>query len=153
MTPAMLAQRMWTTRRGVGALVGLLMAVIGLLLYAILTMAPAQMVEYGSQVIQPERSAYCPGETMRYPVRVSVRGVDLPVIWHVVEAWQREGGVVLQSTAVSYEIPLVRPLSIDATASRTVPDLAPGVYWLNHVAQSGEATAYTVGPVTIQDCP
>ena len=153
MTPAMLAQRMWTTRRGVGALVGLLMAVIGLLLYAILTMAPAQVVEYGATVIRPERSAYCAGETMRFPVSVSVRGADLPVIWHVAEAWQREGGVVLQSTAVSYEIPLVRPVDIDATASRAVPDLTPGVYWLNHVAQNDETTAYTVGPVTIEDCP
>lgn len=153
MTTAMLAQRLWTTRRGVGALVGLLMVVIGLLLYAILTMAPAQVVEYGSQVIQPERSTYCPGETMRYQVTVTVLGEDLPVIWHVVEAWQRNSDVVLQSTTVSYEIPLVRPLDIKTTAQRAVPDLSPGVYWLNHVAQNGETTAYTVGPVTIQDCP
>lgn len=153
MTPAMLAQRLWTTRRGVGALVGLLMAVIGLLLYAILTMAPPRVVEYGSEIIQPERSVYCPGETMRYPVRVTVLSNDLPVIWHVVEAWQRDGGVALQTTAVSYEIPLVRPLDIEAMAGRAVPDLPAGVYWLNHVAQNGEVTAYTVGPVTIQDCP
>jgi hypothetical protein len=111
-------------------------------------------VEYGATVIAPEQAEYCPGDAMRYPVNVRVLGADLPVIWHVVEAWQREGGVVLQSTAVSYEIPLVRPLDVSATAARFVPDLAPGVYWLNHVAQNGETTAYTVGPVTVKaDCP
>lgn len=157
MTPATLARKaahtMWTTRRGVGVLVGLLMAVIGLLLYAIVTAAPARVVEYGATIITPDRAEYCPGDAMRYPVQVTVLGSDLPVIWHIVEGWQRDGGVVMTETTRSWELPIVRPLDVQATATRTVPDLAPGVYWLNHVAQNGETTAYTVGPVKIMECP
>lgn len=157
MTPATLAHRVahtiWTTRRGVGVLVGLLMAIIGLLLYAVLTASPAQVVEYGATIIAPERGEYCPGEIMRYPVQVSVGASDLPVIWRITEAWQRDSGVIVTETARSWELPIVRPLDVQATATRTVPALAPGMYWLNHVAQNGETTAYTVGPVTVRNCP
>lgn len=154
MTPATLAHTLWTTRRGVGALVGLLMAVIGLLLYAIVTSAPAQIVEYGAAVIAPDRSEYCPGETMTYLVTVTVHEWDVPVILEIVEAWYRErDGVTLQTTAVSRRIPVLRPVTVQANAQRTVLDLAPGVYWLDHINENGSAQAYTVGPVTILDCP
>lgn len=152
MTPAILAHKIWTTRRGVGALAALLMALIGVLLYLIITASPPRIVEYGSTIIEPDRAGYCPGETMRYPVEIKVNAADLPVILRVVEAWERSDGIVLQSTAVVYEMPLVRPVNLKATASRTIPDLRPGVYWLNHVSENGETKAYTVGPVTVLDC-
>lgn len=154
MTPATLVHTLWTTRRGVGALVGLLMIVIGLLLYAIVASAPTQVVQYGSAVIAPERSEYCPGETMTYPVTVTVHEQDVPVILYVAEAWYRErDGITLQSTAISYQMPILRPVTVQANAHRIVPDLAPGVYWLDHMSENGRAEAYTVGPVTIKDCP
>lgn len=133
-------------------MVALLMALIGGLLYVIIATSPPQIVEYGSAVIAPERAKYCPGETMRYPVTVKVNAADLPVILHVVEAWERSDGVVLQSTANVSTIPLVRPVDLQTTASRTIPELKPGVYWLNHVSENGETKAYTVGPVTVLDC-
>lgn len=152
MTPATFAHRIWTTRRGVGMMLALLLLALVFLLYAIIASEPARVVSYGTTVIQPARAELCPGDLLRYPVDVNVAPSDLPVIWHVVEAWQRDDGLVLQSTSVSYEIPIVRPVQVSATAARTVPELPPGVYWLNHVAQDGRTTAYTVGPVTIREC-
>jgi hypothetical protein len=157
MTPTTLARKaahtMWTTRRGVGILVGLLMVIIGLLLYAIITSGPAQVVEYGSTVIAPDQGAYCPGETMTYPVTVSVFEHDLPVTLEVNEVWWRErDGLTLQSTARVYKLPLLRPVNVQATARRTVPDLEPGVYWFDHISENGRTEAYTVGPVTIKEC-
>jgi hypothetical protein len=153
MTPATLAHTLWTTRRGVGLMVGGLMAIMGLLLYAIITSGPRDIVIYGSLVIAPERSEYCPGDIMLYPVEVVIDADDVPVILRVNEAWYREAdGVTLRVTATSYELPILRPVNVNATARRVVPDLAPGVYWLDHISVNGRAEAYTVGPVTVKDC-
>ena len=157
MTPTALVQKMWTTRRGVGLLITAMMLAIMALLYAILLNIDyrPQIVNYGSAVYAPGQPAYCAGETKTYDEQVTVRPDDLPALLHVVEAWRRDAdGVTLQTTAVSYELPLVRPVDIRRTARRTVPDLPPGAYWLDHVSQNGETTGYTVGPVTIQaECP
>lgn len=156
MTPAMLAHKIWTTRRGVGLLLTAMMLAVGVLLYIILASVPqrAQVVDYGSAVYTPDKPSYCPGDTMTYHVRVVVRSEDLPALLRVVEAWHREAdGITLQSTARTFELPLVRPVDVQTVARRAVPDLAPGVYWLDHVSQNGSVAGYTVGPVTIEDCP
>jgi len=129
------------------------MVTIGLLLYAIITSGPAQVVEYGSTVIAPDQGEYCPGEAMTYPVTVIVHEHELPVILYVTEAWYREtDGITLQSTARVYQLPLLRPVNVQATARRTVPELAPGIYWFDHISENGRIEAYTVGPVRIKDC-
>lgn len=155
MTPAILANKLWSTRRGVGLLIAALMVTMALLLYAILmdTQRRAVVVSYGSAVYAPDREMYCPGEEMRFPVQVEVTANELPTIAHVVEAWRRDkDGLTLQTTTRVYELPLVRPIEIRTTALRLIPDLSAGVYWFDHVSINGRADAYTVGPVKILDC-
>lgn len=156
MTTIMLARRVWSTRRGMGLLIGAMMLVTMALLYMILSNVSQrpEVVRYGSVVIAPDQPVLCPGETLTYPVSVTVLESDLPVLLHVVEAWHRESdGLTLQSTARSYELPILRPVDVQATARRVTPDLAPGVYWLDHVSVNGTTEAYTVGPVEIRPCP
>ncbi len=155
MTPVTIARTLWTTRRGVGLLIVTMMAAVALLLYAILLDVQSRpvVVEYGSAIYAPDKAAYCPGEEMRFPVEVLVLAHELPSIAHVVEAWRREAdGVTLQTTARSYELPLVRPVEVRTTARRLIPDLPAGVYWLDHVSVNGREDAYTVGPVVIEEC-
>ena len=155
MTPAVLARKIWTTRRGVGLLIAAMMLATTVLLYMIALdiTQQAEIVSYGSRIITPHEAAYCPGETMTYDVAVSVSANDLPIILHVVEAWYRAAdGITLQSTARVYELPILRPVNVQAVARRTVPDLPPGVYWLDHVSQNGKIEGYTVGPVEIMSC-
>lgn len=156
MTTTTLVRRIWSTRRGIGLLIAAMMLATMALLYMILDNVSRrpEVVRYGSVVIAPDQPAYCPGETMTYPVRVSVLEGDLPVVLHVVEAWYREAdGITLQTTARVYELPILRPVSVQATARRIVPDVAPGVYWLDHMSQNGKIETYTVGPVEIRPCP
>ena len=91
---------------------------------------------------------------MTYPVSVVVLEHELPVVIDVAEAWYREAdGITLQSTGRSYQLPVLRPVNVQTMARRTVPDLAPGVYWLDHISENGRVESYTVGPVTIKNCP
>ena len=155
MTPAALANKLWSTRRGVSLLLVVMMMAVAVLLYAILTSTShrAQVVNYGSAVYTPDKLSYCPGETLAYNVHVKVSEEDLPALVHVVEAWRREiDGLTLQTTSRAYDLPLVRPSDIRTVAHRVVPDLAPGAYWLDHVSRNGSVEGYTVGPVTIEDC-
>ena len=154
MTPAVLAHKIWTTRRGVGLLISAMMLAVLALTYAILVNADhRQVVSYGSVVYAPTPASVCPGDSITYPVEVTVTADDLPALSRVVEAWRRDAdGVTLQTTARVYELPLVRPVTVRTTARRTAPNLPAGVYWLDHVSQNGKTTGYTVGPVTILDC-
>ena len=155
MTAAVLVRKMWTTRRGVGLLIAAMMLATTVLLYMIALdiMQQARTVSYGSRIITPDQPAYCPGETMTFDVAVNVAADDLPVILHIVEAWWREAdGITLQATARSYELPILRPVDVRATARRVVPDLPTGVYWLDHVSENGTIEAYMVGPIEIRPC-
>lgn len=155
MTPAIIVQKLWTTRRGVGLLIAAMMLATTLLLYMIALDITQQtkIVSYGSRIITPHKAAYCPGETMTYDVSVSVAANDLPITLHIVEAWYRAAdGITLQSTAQVYELPILRPVNVQTVAKRVVPDLPPGIYWLDHVSQNGKIEGYTVGPVEIMQC-
>ena len=153
MTPAVIVRSIWTTRRGFGMVIAALMLAIVLLLYSIVASYPHQVVRYGSTVIAPERLSYCPGDVMRYPVHVSVDAAHLPTVLHVVEGWYSEQrGVIPYETVSNYDVPLVRPADLDTTAVRIIPDLPPGVYWLDRVAVDGKTTGYTVGPVVVGEC-
>lgn len=149
MTPVALAQRVWTTRRGVGFVIAALALGITVLLYS-LASNTARTVEYGSAVIAPELPVYCPGDALRYPVRVTVEAHNLPSVASIYEGWYSvERGVVLRSTVTQTTIPLLRPASIDATATRIVPDVEPDEYWYDHVSRNGRVEGYTVGPITV----
>lgn len=112
-----------------------------------------QIVSYGVEVIQPEFSSYCPGDTMAYEVTVTADASHLPAAIHIVESWwHEETGRNITSTSTDYWLAVLREASISAVAVRTVPDLPPGTYWLNHVAVDGKTQAYTVGPMKIRDC-
>ena len=153
MTPVAIIHKAWTSRRWVGGMLVVLMSAIVLLLYSIVASYPHQVVRYGSTVIAPERLSYCPGDVMRYPVHVSVDAAHLPTVLHVVEGWYSEQrGVIPYETVSNYDVPLVRPADLDATAVRIIPDLPPGVYWLDRVAVDGKTTGYTVGPVVVGEC-
>ena len=152
MTPAMLIRKVWTTRRGVGGLIAL-MLVVGALLYATwagMAQRRPVVVQYGAQIITPEDGTLCPGDVLRYPVSLMVSADELPSSIHVVEGWYSEArGVVLRSTVTQEVVPLVRPYNVQTNAVRIVPWIEPGVYWLDHVSHNGRYDAYTVGPVTV----
>lgn len=152
MTPRVFAHRIWESRIGVGGLVVMLLFVMAVLFAYHEQTTPREIIRYGSLVISPEQEAYCPGETMTYPVTVSVEADSLPIILVVLEGWENERGIVLNSTITKQEIPIVRPSNFSGTARRVVPDVTPGVYWLNHVSANGTVEGYTVGPITILDC-
>ena len=153
MTPVALVQHVWTTRRGVGLVIVALVLGIAALLYSLADNAPPRIVEYGSAVIAPDRASYCPGDVMQFEQQFVVYPADLPTILDVVEAWHSETtGLTLRATATSYRLPLVRPEDFVLQVSRTIPDLPPGVYWLDHVATNGHTTGYTVGPVEVLFC-
>ena len=150
MTPVAIVRNVWTTRRGMGVTIAALVAGIALLLYSLAGSASPRIVEYGSAVIAPEKSSYCPGETMRYQVHVEADAHSLPSVTHIYEGWYSVArGVVLRSTVTEMTIPLLRPTNIDTTASRVVPDVEPGEYWYDHVSQNGRIEAYTVGPIEV----
>ena len=152
MTPALLIHRIWSTRRGVGGLIAL-MLVVGALLYATwagMAQRRPVVVRYGAEVIAPEDATLCPGDVLRYPVHVTVNADELPAIQYIIEAWYSvKIGVPLRATVYEETLPLVRPINIQTTARRIVPDVPPGVYWLDHVTRNGRTMAYTVGPVTV----
>lgn len=151
MTPAAIVQHVWTTRRGVGLVIAALVLGIAMLLYSLAGNHP-QVVQYGSAVIAPEKSSYCPGDTMRYQVHVRVDASELPSVSTVHEGWYSVArGVVLRDTVTERTFPLLRPSDTAATASRTVPDVEPGKYWYDHVSRNGRTEAYTVGPITVLD--
>ena len=152
MTPVAIVRNVWTTRRGMGVTIAALVAGIALLLYSLAGSASPRIVEYGSAVIAPEKSSYCPGETMRYQVHVIVDAGELPSVSIVNEGWYSVArGVVLRETVTQMTFPLVRPTDIEATASRIIPDVEPGEYWYDHVSRNGRIEAYTVGPITVLD--
>lgn len=113
----------------------------------------APVVRYGSQVIAPVDDVLCPGEQLTFEQRFEVDAAEVPSVLTIHEAWfSEQRGVVLISTVTVYNVPLVRPYDLTATVSRTVPDLAPGVYWFDHTATNGHTTGYTVGPVVVGVC-
>lgn len=146
-----LAVNVWTTRRGVGVVIAMLVIGIAVVLYSLAT-GTTQVVRYGSAIIAPEQASYCPGDTLRYHVHVVVDPQNLPSVSKVHEGWYSvDHGVVLRDTVTELTIPIVRPADIHATAIRVVPDVPPGVYYYDHVASNGHAEAYSVGPITVLD--
>ena len=155
MTPVILVQRIWNTRRGVGSMLIVCTVLVAFAMYAVVTgyMEHAPVVQYGSVVIPPHVGTLCPGDALTYDQRFVVDAGDVPAVLEVDEGWYSDArGVVLRSTANHYRLPMVRPYDVTTTVTRTVPELAPGVYWFDHTATNGHTTGYTVGPVEIIFC-
>lgn len=156
MTPVILVQRIWNTRRGVGTMLAACTVLVAFAMYAVVQsyMEHAPVVQYGSVVIPPHVGTLCPGDNLTYDQRFVVDAGDVPAVLEVDEGWYSASrGVVLRSTTNHYRLPLVRPYDLTTTVTRTVPALDPGVYWFDHTATNGHTTGYTVGPVVVADCP
>ena len=97
----------------------------------------------------------CPGEVFTFPVSLIVS--EAPAYIRIVESWCRSSdGVCLNQFSTTNEIALLEPLTISATARRTVPDLPPGDWQLQHINEShvtGKITVTGYGVrVTVKDC-
>ena len=156
MTPVILVQRIWNTRRGVGTMLAACTVLVAFAMYAVVQsyMEHAPVVQYGSVVIPPHVGTLCPGDNLTYDQRFVVDAGDVPAVLEIDESWYSvQRGLVLRSFATYSRLPLVRPYDLTTTVTRTVPALDPGVYWFDHTATNGHATGYTVGPVVVADCP
>lgn len=155
MTPAVLANKIWHTKIGVSALLLSTMFVIGLLVYIILvnTLATNEVVRYGSSRYTPDKTAYCPGDTMVYTVTLSVNSSALPTTHVIDEDWKDNRGISIRVTQNTQRIPLVEPTYYSGPARRVIPGFfEPGVYWFDHVSQNGTKKGYRVGPVNVVEC-
>ncbi len=89
-------------------------------------------VEYGEQFIVPVPAEVCPGETITFPVDITIEQGNS--VSRVTEGWCREDGIcprVLQEIPVYYNF--ITPYSTSATARRVIPDsLTPGAWQLRH---------------------
>lgn len=111
----------------------------------------ARPVSYGVDRIAPLEAVLCPGDTLTYPVSVSVIGV--PGVVTIAETWCRTGtdGVCSMSLAKSYTIPLMDYRKIDSIARREIPHSAFFVqgeeyeFWHGAEGDGG----YIVGPFEI----
>lgn len=155
MTPAVLVHKIWHTRIGVSALLSFMILIIGLLVYVIFAntqVNTVEIVKYGSSRYVPDKEFYCPGDTMIYNVRVEVDNTHLPTTIEIDEAWKTNSGISLKDTAVYERIPQTVPFFYDGPAKRIVPDLKPGIYWLDHVSTNGSNNGYRVGPINVVEC-
>lgn len=115
----------------------------------------ARPVSYGVDRIAPLEPVLCPGDTLTYPVSVSV--TDVPNVVTIAETWCKTGvdGVCSTALARSYTLPLMDYRKIETVAQREIPHsvfFVPGeTYELWHAIEGDGG--YIVGPVTIRtDC-
>jgi hypothetical protein len=115
-----------------------------------------QAVGYGEQFITPIPAEVCPGETISFPVSITIeRGNSVS---RVTEGWCRDDGIcprALQETPVYYNF--ISPYSTSATARRVIPDVSPGTWQLRHCNETHsinviDVTCWQVD-VIVKDCP
>ena len=132
------------------------LALLGWLVWGMVVDLRRAPVAYKVQSITPVNSYVCPGDQLRYPVVLEVR--NTPVILTIVESWCRAGtdGVCSQATTVQYQVPVLRPRTIDTIAVRTVPDVPffrPGdrIEYQHATTDGKTVTGYVVEPIVIRD--
>lgn len=131
---------------------------LGILIWQMAVSIATQPVTFGSGIqlirpIEPPAAGYCPGDSMTYPVVVSIHQV--PTMAHVAETWCRSGpeGLCLTSVAIDYWLPLLDYREIQGTAVRRIPEsLGPGTWELWHGVSNGIVTGYIVRPVEVRAC-
>ena len=134
------------------------LALLGWLVWGMVSDLRSAPVSYKVQSIAPVNSFLCPGNQLRYPLVLEVR--NTPVILTIVESWCRAGpdGVCSQATTVEYQVPVLRPRTIDTMAVRTVPDapfFRPGdrIEYQHATTDGKTVTGYVVEPIVISnDC-
>jgi hypothetical protein len=132
------------------------LVLLGWLVWGMVVDLRSKPVEYKVQSIAPANSFLCPGDQLRYPVVLEVR--DVPTVLTIVESWCRAGtdGVCSQATTVQYQVPVLRPRTIDTMAVRTLPKspfFRPGdKIEFQHATTDGKVvTGYVVEPIVIRD--
>ena len=114
-------------------------------------------IEYDQRFITPSPFEICAGDTIRYPVDITIERANS--VSRVTEGWCREDGICprsLQSPPVNYNF--VATYEVSTMASRVIPDeLTPGLWELRHCNETHSAggvfdvACYAV-QVTVMDC-
>lgn len=118
----------------------------------------ARAVAFAVRVVQPDQPAYCPGDTIVYPV--DVRVTHYPAVIQITETWCEKGLTGRCSAALSrsWNQAVLEPRQITANASRMIP-ISPffqagKTYQLYHAVIDGQAEWYIVDNIKIKDaCP
>lgn len=132
------------------------LAMLGWLVWGMVSDLRGRPVSYLVQRIQPANPYLCPGDSLRYEVELTV--TQVPVVLEITEAWCRAGlgGVCARSLTTTYTVPVLEPRAVYSIANRTVPEsdfFRPGdqVEMLHATTDGDNVTGYIVGPVTIRD--
>jgi hypothetical protein len=125
--------------RSVGAIVTV--AVLMLLYYIFLAPPP---LEFDEEIVQPEQSEVCPGDTLRWHIGFSLHRAPTMIL--IVRSWYN---VDEQATLILEDKPLwaayLEPVTVPkAPRSAVVPQLPPGNYQLQTGAQSLRSSAPVV---------
>jgi hypothetical protein len=133
----------------------LLILVIGAQMWS--TLYRQRAIEYNQRIITPIPFEVCPGDTILYPVDITVERANS--VSRVTEGWCRADGIcprTLQSPAVSYNF--IETYQVSTTANRVIPDaLTPGAWELRHCNETHSAggvfdvACYAVH-VVVKDC-
>ena len=132
----------------------LLIVTIGVQMWSSLYQQRA--VEYGAQFITPEPAQVCPGETISFPVDITIeRGNSVS---RVTEGWCRATDGIcprtLQEAPVYYNF--ITPYVTSATARRVIPDVSPGAWELRHCNETHSTSIIDVVcwqvDVLVMDC-
>lgn len=119
--------------------------------------AASERVIYGDArdriaIIEPFQSEVCPGETLSFPLDLTVEGghytLDLRREWCVVDVPGLSNGICLETLTQNNATTVVQRLHIETTASRTVPEVLdrfePGQWEYRETAEDGHITTYRV---------
>lgn len=123
------------------------------LAFASLLQEPA-LVSFGSELYEPTPSVVCPGDMITYPVELSIAYHGEEYVIQIIEAWYSvDKHTLLQSTAKTVNLPVVRDFNMQSITLERVPEnLKPGNYELHSVTINGQGEGYRVGPVIVVEC-
>lgn len=130
---------------------------LGLLL---LYNTPTFSVSYNGarvSVISPVETQLCAGDTVHFPITVTIEDHEIPGQLQIAEAWCKAGvsGSCIGVVPPRPNLPLLEEKHINSTSSRVVPEaLTAGTWHLWHSATNsrGSVSGYIVAPVYIVDC-
>lgn len=132
------------------------LALLGWLVWGMVSDLRSRPVDYKVQIIAPVNPYLCPGDQLRYPVVLEVR--ETPKVLQITEAWcgVGEAGVCDRASTVVYSVPVLRPRYVDTIAHRTMPDTpffrAGDEIEYHHATTDGDrVTGYIVAPIVVRD--
>lgn len=140
------------------AVLGLGLALAGLVVYIVRDMATARAISYRETHILPEPAEVCPGDAFTFPVSIAIETPE--TVARVTEGWCRaEDGIcpaALQQEPVY--INFIEPYTVQAQARRTAPEnMAPGAWQLRHCNEAHSSGKISVVcyqvEVVVLDCP